>query len=120
MLPAETADIVGNGYRCAGCTVVAESIGEDAEVADNVAPQQREKLAKQGKRRFFVSLGAGTAALGGPAVIRLVTAGPIGAALGGLLGIYLAGSVAGSAGEMSWTQWRRYRRPPLPQAKLRK
>jgi hypothetical protein len=119
-LALEAADIVGNGYRCAACTVVSESLGEDGEVADNVTPEQREKLAKEGKRRFFTFIGAGTAALGTPAVIGLVAAGPIGAALGGLMGLYFVGSVAGSAGEISWAQWRRYRTPPLPTAKLRK
>lgn len=120
LLPVAHADIVGNGYRCAPCTTLAASLGEDAEVADNVSPEERERLAKQGKRRFIATMSGSGAALAGPAAIGFAVGGPIGAAVGGLLGMYFASSLASTAVEINWAQWRRYRQPPLPKAKLRK
>jgi hypothetical protein len=119
-MPVERLDLVGNGYRCARCTALVEQLGEEASVVDNETPEHRERMAKQGKRRFFASVAGSGAMLGGPAAVGFAVGGPIGAALGGLLGLYVAGALVSSAGEVSWRQWRRYRTPPLPKAKLRK
>ena len=119
-LALEAADVVGNGYRCEQCTFLVQQQGEEAEVVDNETPEHREKMAKQGKRRFFASMGAGGAVLGAPTAIGFAVGGPVGAAVGGLLGFYFAGAFAGEMSSMSWRQWRRYRTPPLPKARLRK
>jgi hypothetical protein len=115
------ADIVGNGYRCAPCTAHVQHVGgEEADVADNVAPEVRERLAKKGKQNFIASLGAASVVVAVPAAVAFAVSGGIAALVAGGLGAYVGSSWLSAAGETYYAQWKRYRQPPLPKAKLRK
>ena len=118
MVPIERADVVGIGYRCDVCS--ATSHGEQAEVEDNVSPEDRERLAKQGKRKFFGALGASGAIMSVPTVVGFALGGPIGAGVAALLGFYCGSWMFSAFGEASYQQWKRHRRPALPPARLRK
>jgi hypothetical protein len=50
-VPLHAADVVGLGYRCAGCTVAAE-VGElvgAPDVADHLSAEDRARFAQRGK-----------------------------------------------------------------------
>jgi len=91
----ERADVVGNGYRCAPCTLLAETEaahGIDA-IADHLTPAEREDNARAQVRTLrndaarTVAVTAGALAIGGLGVTVHV---PILAGLGFGLGIRAA------------------------------
>ena len=116
VVPIERADVVGTGYRCDNCS--ASVHGEQAEVEDNVPPGERERLAKQGKRKFVGTLAASSTLVGIPAIVAFALTGPFGAAVAGLFGAYVGSSVFSAYGEQAYSQWRRYRKPALPPARV--
>jgi hypothetical protein len=115
-VPIERTDVVGIGYRCDTCSATVH--GEEAEVEDNVPPEERERLARQGKRKLVGMLAASGTLVAGPVVAALALTGPFGAAVAGLLGVYVGSSLFSAYGEQYYSQWKRYRKPALPPARV--
>ena len=120
-VPAARADIVGTGYRCDTCSVQAEvTEGVDA-VTDHIDPAERQRLASQGKQKFFAAVAMAATVLAIPSVVGYAVGGPLFALFGGVLGLYGGGQVIGTASETYYAQWKRYGKvPQLPAARLRK
>ncbi len=101
------ADIVGNGYRCAPCSAHAQHDGHD-DVADNVEPETRARLARQGKRKLAAAVGLAAGLIAGPAVAAYAVAGSAAALAAAAVGLVFSANL-GSGIDVSWAQWRRYR-----------
>ena len=121
MVPAQRADVVGNGYRCDRCTMIAETTEDRDAITDHVDPATRAQLAKSGKRKFIVTLAVAAACIVTPTAIGFAVGGALFAAGGFALGLYGSGQGIGIASETYYAQWKRYgRAPELPAARLRK